>query len=136
MIRVTNKYADDHCAGVPVVYIGRPTVLSNPFSHRPENPGTILVPDRETAIEMYRVYLVDKINLCDPPVTQELLRLADIAFQTDLELGCFCAPKACHGDVIAEAVNHLVSGKTLAQTARLLADKIKKVEVAPDLFHQ
>jgi hypothetical protein len=84
-----------HCKREPYdVYIGRPSLWGNPFTHDPKvataNKG-VLVESRERANELYEIYIRDKID------SKELLELEEIAGKT---LGCWCAPKACHGDVL------------------------------------
>ena len=66
------------------VYIGRPSQLGNPFLIGPD--GT-----REQVIEKYRAWLLSQPDL-----------LAKVPMLKDLTLGCWCAPKACHGDVLAQ----------------------------------
>lgn len=70
------------------VYIGRPSKWGNPFSIG--HYGT-----RDEVIARYRRYLDTK---------PELIRDAKKELR-DKVLGCWCAPKACHGDVLAEIVN-------------------------------
>lgn len=70
------------------VYIGRPSRWGNPFVLRQEA-------DRAAVIERYRVWLLGR---------PELIAQA----RRDLRgkrLGCWCAPLACHGDVLAEIAN-------------------------------
>lgn len=66
------------------VYIGRPSKWGNPF--RIGVDGT-----REEVIAKYRVWGVE--NGIDALARQELRGKV---------LGCWCAPQACHGDVLAE----------------------------------
>ena len=83
-----------HCKREPYdVYIGRPSVWGNPFVHERKNvkDGAVLVESRERAIELYEIYIRDKID------RKELLGLEEIAGKT---LGCWCSPKPCHGDVL------------------------------------
>jgi hypothetical protein len=47
---------------------------------------------REKAIEMYREYIMNK---------PELLELIPTELK-DKTLGCWCKPKACHGDVLVK----------------------------------
>ena len=72
------------------VYIGRGSVWGNPFSHNPGNgDGCIIVATRDEAIERYREYLLQQQDL--------LARLHELKGKV---LGCWCKPKACHGDVL------------------------------------
>lgn len=70
------------------VYIGRPSKWGNPFVIGPD--GT-----RQTVINKYRKYLLHN---------QPLLEDARIELKGK-DLLCFCAPLACHGDVLLEMVN-------------------------------
>lgn len=66
------------------VYIGRPSIWGNPFVLG--RSGT-----RQEVVDQYRKWLF----------TQPAL-LARIGELRDKVLGCWCAPQACHGDVLAE----------------------------------
>lgn len=68
------------------VYIGRPSKWGNPWS--------IGALSREEVIEKYRVWIE----------TQPAL-LASLSELRDKVLGCWCAPQACHGDVLVELAN-------------------------------
>lgn len=70
------------------VYIGRPSQWGNPFVLRSED-------DRETVLSQYRHWLINH---------PEIVEAAKSELRGKV-LGCFCAPKACHGDVLAEIAN-------------------------------
>jgi hypothetical protein len=78
------------------VYIGRPSKWGNPFaiggSYGPRGRLT-----RAKAIELYRQYWYS--DGCAE------LRAQARAELKDKVLGCWCKPKDCHGDVIAEYLN-------------------------------
>lgn len=90
-----------------VVYIGRPSPLGNPCSS-PGYPCPVcnrvhfgpkmvqLTPDR--SIPCYRKWLWHLIQNRNPDIISALrvLKPGDL-------LGCWCSPKACHGDVIIKA---------------------------------
>jgi len=84
------------------VYIGRGSIFGNPYTHLPieKTKAGVQVKNRNEAIEKYREYFYDKIEL-EPEFLDEVLRLKDKV------LGCYCAPKACHGNVIAEFLDKL-----------------------------
>jgi hypothetical protein len=65
------------------VYIGRPSEWGNPFQDGP----------RQENIENYRKYI-----LTQPKLLVNLYKLKG------KRLGCFCKPKACHGDVLVELI--------------------------------
>lgn len=86
-----------HCKKEPYdVYIGRPTKWGNPFSFGFPGKGEYIVKDRETAIECYELYLSKQSGL-----------LADLHELKGKTLGCWCAPLACHGDVLLYLANQL-----------------------------
>ena len=66
------------------VYVGRGEPLGNPFSS--PRDGT-----REECIAMFRQYAEAR------PELMKLIRAC-----RGKVIGCYCKPKACHGDVIAE----------------------------------
>lgn len=85
-----------HCMKKPYdVYIGRPSKWGNPFSDGDVDPK-FRVPTREDAIEMYRKFLEWKIEQHGDAFLREL---AELDGKT---LGCWCSPKACHGDVLVK----------------------------------
>jgi len=80
------------------VYIGRggrgeDGYFGNPF--RMENGTT-----REDAIQKFQKYFSERIEK-DSEFRRRVLELKG------KKLGCFCKPKACHGDVIAEWLNKM-----------------------------
>jgi hypothetical protein len=72
------------------VRIDRATKWGNPFSHLP-GKGECYVPTREIAIECYRRWILTQPDL-----------LRDLHELRGKTLGCWCAPQACHGDVLVE----------------------------------
>jgi len=76
------------------VYIGRPSKWGNPFSHLDGTRATFKVATRAEAIEKYRRWLLDNVEL-----------MAALPELRGKVLGCWCAPKPCHGDVLLELAN-------------------------------
>ena len=68
-------------------YVGRPSVWGNPFKEGLD--GT-----REEVIEKYRSYILGNERL-----------MGMLPQLRDKVLGCWCAPKACHADVLLELAN-------------------------------
>jgi len=66
------------------VYIGRPSKWGNPFVIGRDG-------DRAGVIKKYREWIVKQPEL-----------MAAMGELRGKKLGCFCAPSACHGDVLAE----------------------------------
>jgi hypothetical protein len=85
MCKVLNK----RVSGVPVgaVYIGRGSKWGNPFRIGADG-------DRATVIAKYERWLRTQ---------HDLLRALDELSGRDLV--CFCAPLACHGDLLASLAN-------------------------------
>lgn len=77
------------------VYIGRPSIFGNPFSHLDGTLARFKVGSREEAISKYREWLMSQPLLVDR-VKRELKGKV---------LGCWCKPKSCHGDVLAEVAD-------------------------------
>jgi hypothetical protein len=86
-----------HCKRDPYdVYIGRPSRWGNPYSHLADSRATAVVDSRDKAIAAYRIHLWAQVR--DGEVTLE-----DLAELHGKTLGCWCAPKACHGEVLVAA---------------------------------
>ena len=84
-----------HCKREPFdVYIGRPSKWGNPFSHKEGTKAKYKTKTREEAIQKYVEWLIKQEDL-----------LLDIHELKGKILGCWCAPKACHGDILAELAN-------------------------------
>ncbi|HET9141397.1 DUF4326 domain-containing protein [Actinophytocola sp.] len=90
-----------HCkrAGYDV-YIGRPSKWGNPFVIG-------RYPTRAQVVERYRQWLFEQPHL--------LAAFGELAGKT---LGCWCAPHACHGDVLAELVAGSASVGAVGGVAR------------------
>lgn len=80
------------------VYIGRPSIYGNPFSHKKGTQAEVMVASREEAIEKYRQWVKGEIQVkgLTPPTMEQIKELKGKT------LGCWCAPLACHGDVLSE----------------------------------
>lgn len=72
-----------HCKREPYdIYIGRPTKWGNPFTIGKD--GT-----RDAVISKYEAYIMGRPDL--------IQALPELEGKT---LGCWCKPKACHGDIL------------------------------------
>lgn len=79
-----------HCKKEPYdVYIGRPSRWGNPFEIGKD--GT-----REEVINKYRTWLMDEYY-------KGHIQHTELSALYGKKLGCWCSPKACHGDVLVEA---------------------------------
>ena len=78
-----------HCKKEPYdVYIGRPSKWGNPFIIGKD--GT-----REEVIDKYEAYIMDRPDLIEA--------LPELQGKV---LGCWCKPKACHGDVLVRMIEN------------------------------
>lgn len=97
MTTVVNKYTVD-MSDSDILYIGRGSVWGNPFVMKDKSDA-----ERTRVIEAYKKYLWAAI--CEGAVTKEILLELD-----GKRLACYCAPKACHGDVLVSAVKWAKEG--------------------------
>ena len=70
------------------IYIGRPSKWGNPFEIGKDG-------NRQQVIDKFRNYILNS----------ELLY--DIMELDGKILGCWCSPKACHGDVLVEIIEEI-----------------------------
>ncbi len=71
------------------VFIGRPSKWGNPYMIGRDG-------NRAAVIEKYRIWLMSKTSL-----------MAGLGELEGKRLGCFCAPKACHGGVLVELIERI-----------------------------
>jgi len=89
------------------VYIGRGSIWGNPFSHKQNTLAKYVVPDRDTAIQKYKEWILTQPELLD--------RLSELKWKT---LGCWCGhyeiedrfkPLQCHGQILLELIHPIKS---------------------------
>jgi hypothetical protein len=77
-------------------YVGRPTPLGNPFRLEKED-------QRDQVVNQYATWLQDQIRRGNPEVIRALDELyRALRHRGSITLICFCAPRRCHAEVIAE----------------------------------
>jgi hypothetical protein len=86
--------------------IDRSTPLGNPFVLSKTQT-------REIVCGKYKDYLYKKIKERDKQICDCLLKiyydaLNDNDDKKEITLGCWCAPKQCHGEIIAEVINKMI----------------------------
>jgi hypothetical protein len=85
--RIVNLREEDYD-----IYIGRGSKWGNPYTHLAgKTLAQYKVKSREEAIRMYKEYILNTPSL-----------LNSIYELEGKILGCYCKPKACHGDVLIE----------------------------------
>ncbi|QYW06611.1 hypothetical protein uav_080 [Pseudomonas phage UAVern] len=93
---VVNKYKvnmDDP----DIVYIGRGSKWGNVYSHKKGTKAQYWVETREKAVNAYKQLLWHCIKAGQ--ITKE-----DLLELDGKRLACYCAPQACHGDVLVKAI--------------------------------
>jgi Domain of unknown function (DUF4326) len=96
-----------------VQYIGRSSPAHSLKASPLANPFKITAGrTREEVIQKYHEALKVSLEDANSEPSQELIRLASFARQHGLlELGCWCSPAACHGDVIREELLKMLEVK-------------------------
>ena len=86
------------------VYVGRPSVFGNPFRLQDGY-------SREESLRLYREYLREKLAE-GGKLAEAVDRLVETARRRGrLSLVCWCAPKPCHAEAIAEEVARRLEGE-------------------------
>jgi len=98
MITVVNKKRQ-RVAGE---YIGRGSPLGNPYVM--SSPQ-----DRDCVCDQYEDWINSHLIAGTPLIINELVRLANLAREGDLNLICFCAPERCHGDTVKSILDELIA---------------------------
>jgi hypothetical protein len=114
--RVVNRHAEPYD-----IYIGRGSEWGNPYTHRTGTQAETIVDTREEAIDAYRRDLWAKINAEGDPLLERLARLAG------KRLGCYCKPKACHGDVLAAAAEWANEQLFMRELQQVFGAKLREV---------
>lgn len=84
-----------HCKKAPYdVYIGRPSIWGNPFSHLDNTLAKFKVASREEAILQYEKWIRSQPEL-----------MAKIPELKNKILGCWCFPLRCHGEVLLKLID-------------------------------
>ena len=65
--------------------------------------GNPFVGDRAEVIEKYKTHFYQKL-ITDENFRIKFTELVHYNENNDVRLGCFCAPKSCHCDIIKEAI--------------------------------
>lgn len=80
------------------VYIARPSKWGNPFTHIKDRytSAEFIVETRKEAINKYKDWILTQPEL-----------LKDLPELKDKILGCWCKPKACHGDILVKMVESI-----------------------------
>jgi hypothetical protein len=98
MITIRNK---KH--GARGIYVGRPSPLGNPFPLHCEAERVAVISDYE---DWFAEQLLDPRSAA----SIEMSRLVALVRKQDICLVCWCAPKACHADIVKRTIEAMGSG--------------------------
>lgn len=96
-----NTQALDDAFGDKWIYIGREVPEFGLPASALGNPFTLEEYSRDEAVEKYREWLVTALAATD--AASKNIQDALMAINEDSVLVCWCAPQACHGDVVRAA---------------------------------
>lgn len=93
-VRVWNKR--EHGVPKDAVYIGRPSIWGNPFTHIKggKTLAQYVVASRDAAVDKYEEWLLQQPHLLEQ---LHSLKGKDVV--------CWCHPQRCHGDVLIKLAN-------------------------------
>ena len=86
--------------------ISRTSPLGNPFYLSDPNDDYL----RNMVCDQYHHWFKHKIKDSNSDIMQELLRIYKITKTQDVILGCYCAPKRCHGETIKKFLDQMLDG--------------------------
>lgn len=92
---VSRKVINVRKSGGGYIYIGRGSPWGNPYSHLAKSAAEFRVGTREEAVARYRDYALERLQ-------REPHWLDQLRDQPERDLGCWCKPQACHGDILLE----------------------------------
>lgn len=90
-------------------YIGRPSVLGNPYSHLENTKALFKVSSRDEAVEKFELWAREQLK-SDNDFSKEFERLVDkYKKEKCLVLICWCSPSSCHGHILADLIKEKVN---------------------------
>lgn len=105
MVNVVNKYK--HSPTPNDIYIGRGSALGNPFTsiQTKQTKAKFVCESREESVSSFKKYIERKVAEKDVEICKALNNIYYLAkHEKEVNLVCFCKPKACHGDIIKSLV--------------------------------
>lgn len=86
--------------------ITRTSILGNPFYLKNIHDND----QRNLVCDKYHAWFKQKLRETDSDFVKELFRLFKLAKSQDIILGCYCAPKRCHGETIKKFLEQMLDG--------------------------
>lgn len=100
MIIIANKIHYKHGG----VYIGRPSIYGNPYSHKEGTLAKFKVSTHTESVESYRPYFYEQLGNNRAFIDAINSLIFKYKKERKLVLVCWCFPLACHGDIIKEYI--------------------------------
>jgi hypothetical protein len=101
-VRVINKYRERPRLPEVGLYVGRPTLLGNPFK-------VTFEAQRGLMVDKYEEWLAQRMRHPNNPVYHEVMRLVEMVKSgQSLALECTCAPRRCHADILKRTIEQLL----------------------------
>lgn len=96
--------------GEDKIYIGRTNKYYNLVNSPLANPFNIGKKfNRETSLFNYKHWLINSYKNKEAPSYKELIRVLNLyKVNRNLNLVCWCKPKACHGDIIKQVLDWMI----------------------------
>ena len=117
MIKLYNIHLEDHTSDKNNFYIGRGSILGNPFTHDGKRSSLAKLSFRtpQEAIEAYKLYFKE-MYLNDIEFKNEFDKIYNLYKNgEDIYLQCFCYPNPCHGQVIIEELQKKLIKESLIE---------------------
>lgn len=104
---IINKHHNTiETSDMKIFYIGRGSVLGNPFSHLYSTEDKYFCIDREHTVNEYKTYFIQQFHE-NKEVRKLILEMYNLLKSgVDIYLKCYCAPLACHGEVIKQLLEN------------------------------
>ena len=104
VLEVVNKYAMENISGITTrFYCGRGSPLGNPYPITKEEP-------RDTVCDKYEEHFAASIRdnwpeVTDPNAMERMLqKILGALERRNVQLVCFCKPRRCHCDTVANEI--------------------------------
>lgn len=104
-LTIINKHRATASERRNATYVGRGSALGNPCKLSTKCPECGRAHGRGETIACFEGYLRRRIREKDPAVCNALNSIwKQVKAGRDVSLMCFCKPKACHADIIAQVI--------------------------------
>ena len=104
---IINKHHNTiETSDMKIFYIGRGSLLGNPFSHLYSTEDKYFCMDRQHAVDEYKIYFIKQFKE-NIEVRKLILEMYNILKSgVNIYLKCYCYPLQCHGDVIKKLLEN------------------------------